>query len=274
MKKMKKMKKLLSLLVTLSLTSGVVFPATLSLGSRNLVSEDESNFNISVDAGNQSYDNAGTGNALVTTSLGTVSDYKFFHSPSETIVSYANGGTRISDATSDAANIDGPGLDWSNVWTSSNPGADLTSPSNSKDFSSVLVPFTFAQSAEVDGTINITGLASGTIYIPHGTFRNQFTLTLTMTGAGQTDLVAFDHLDDEVGNNIGWVTDFSFTNEGQYDTIEYNYSHVDHDGSRARFMGLILSDITPIPEPTTSALLCLGGLCLTFRRRRQHHFVV
>ena len=54
---------------------------------------------------------------------------------------------------------------------------------------------TFARAAEVDGTIDISGLASGQIYIPHGTFINQWTLTLTMSGPGQPDIVAIDSLE-------------------------------------------------------------------------------
>jgi hypothetical protein len=84
-------------------------------------------------------------------------------------------------------------------------------------------------------------LRAGTLYIPHGTFINQWTLTLTMSGPGQEDVVATDaQTANGVGTNFGWITSFSFTNTGAYNTITYNYTNGDRDGSRARFMGVIL----------------------------------
>ena len=90
-----------------------------------------------------------------------------------------------------------------------------------------------------------------------------------MTGAGQTDIIASE---TQGGNgpttNFGWITEFSFTNEGQYDTIAYNWTHADRDGSRARFQGVLL-DGEAIPEPSAAALFGLAGLGFLMRRRRR-----
>jgi len=253
--------------------------ATLTLGSRVLVSENNQNFNISVFPGAAGYDNTGTtvSNPPLATGTfgdGTVLDYNFFHSPDETIVSYASGGAGlISDATSDAGNINGAGENWSNVWTTTDPGGAFPSPTNPKDFNSGAVPNTFARSAEVDGTVDISELSTGVIYIPHGTFINNWTLTLTMSGPGQQDIVASDTQGGNgEGTNFGWITDFSFDNAGGlYDTIAYNYTNGDRDGSRARFMGVILDGVA-VPEPSTLALATLGllGLMGLLERRRRH----
>ena len=74
---------------------------------------------------------------------------------------------------------------------------------------------TFARAAEVDGTIDISGLGSGTVYIPHGTFVNNWTITLTMSGPGQPNIVAIETQGGNGPNtNFGWITDFNFTTDG------------------------------------------------------------
>ena len=183
--------------------------------------------------------NEGTGSALTTYAMGEAG--------------------LIPTPTAPSENVHGNGEDWANVWTASDPGVDFVNP---KDFN---IPGedppgnntgvagaanTFARAAEVDGTIDISSLRAGTVYIPHGTFVNQWALTLTMSGPGQDDIVAVDEQPaNGPGTNFGWITSFSFANPGAYDTISYNYTHGDRDGSRARFMGVILEaaeDTTPM----------------------------
>ena len=247
--------------------------ANLTMGSRILVSENNQNFNISVFGGKATYDDSGRNTPVPLTNTfgdGKVLDYNFFHSPSESIVSYASGAAgRISDGTSAAGNINGSGENWSNVWTTTDPGVGF---STTKDFTNGGVPNTFARTANITGTIDISGLASGQVYVPHGTFVNQFNLTLTMTGAGQPDIVASDIQNSNLSNlNRGWITDFSFENaQGLYDTIEYSYTNTDTDGSRARFMGLILDGVAFVPEPSTLFLSVFGLMSLVACRRRRN----
>jgi hypothetical protein len=220
--------------------------AELVFGSRVLVSENNQNFNISVFPGAASYDNTGTLRSnppLLTNDFGggTVIDYNFFHSPTETIESYAKGEAGlISDATCPPENIGGAGENWSNVWTTTDPVGFTTT----KDFNSGAVANTFARSAEITGTINIAGLTEGTVYFPHGTFINQWSLTLTMSGSGQPDIIAIDaDTANGAGTNFGWISDFAFADAATYDQITYTYTNADRDGSRARFMGVILDGI-------------------------------
>jgi len=253
--------------------------ASLVLTSRTQVSSNNANFDISVFDGNAKYNDRGLGGSepgvptsQTTLGDGTVLSYNFVgnEGTGSALTTYASGGSRTPTPTAPAANVHGNGEDWANVWTTNDPGAALDFSGSTKNHNPTGIAGavnTFARAAEVDGSIDITGLASGDIYIPHGTFINQWTLTLTMSGPGQTDVVAFDTQDiNGPGTNLGWITNFTFTNEGQYDTISYNYTNADRDGSRARFMGVVLTP-QAIPEPSSLALLGLAGLGLLRRRR-------
>ena len=212
--------------------------ADLTLGSRVQVSTNNVDFNISVFPGKAGYE--GDNESPVTSGTfgdGTVLDYRFFDSPGTSINSYADGGGgRVGMATSPAANINGAGESWSDLWTTNDPGTNFSTTPNFPTSVN-----TFARSANVSGTINISGLVSGTIYIPHGTYVNQWTLTLTMTGPGQPTLVATDsQTSNGPQTNFGWITDFSFSDAADYTSITYSYTNQDTDGSRARFMGVII----------------------------------
>lgn len=273
------MKYLLTLPAALCLTALGANAASLSLGARTQVSSNNANFDLSVFAGQAAYNDRGVGGAepgaptfRTTLGDGTLDSWNLVGNAGtgSPLTTYASGGSRIGTPISPAANVHGNGEEWANVWTTTDPGAGMVF-AGTRDHNPTGVAGaanTFARAAEVDGTIDISGLASGQIYIPHGTFINQWTLTLTMTGLGQTDIVALDtQAINGPGTNLGWITDFTFTNEGQYDTIAYNYTNADRDGSRARFQGVLLDGVA-IPEPSTSLLFGLAGLGLFLRRRR------
>ena len=64
---------------------------------------------------------------------------------------------------------------------------------------------------------------------------------MTMSGPGKMDIVALDtQSTNGASTNLGWISSFNFINRDGYDTITYNYTNGDRDGSRARFMGVIL----------------------------------
>jgi hypothetical protein len=226
--------------------------AELRLAERVQVSTNNSNFDISVFPGGAAYNDRGTqgtdnapGIPTFTNTLGdgTVLDYNFvgIEGTGSALTTYADGGAGlIPTPTAPAANVHGNGEDWANVWTVTDP-VDFTTVKDHNPTGVAGAANTFARAAEVDGTIDISGLTDGTVYFPHGTFVNQWTLTLTMSGPGQEDIVAFDTQPvNGESSNFGWITSFAFEDAGDFTTIAYNYTHADRDGSRARFMGVIL----------------------------------
>ncbi|MFT7302099.1 MAG: hypothetical protein ACI8UZ_000935 [Akkermansiaceae bacterium] len=253
------MRRIASAIATLVLLSTSVQAASLDLGDRIRVSTNVIDFNLSVFPGKAGYE--GDDESPVTFGIfgdGTVTDYHFFNSPADSINSYADGGAGlIGMAVCPAQNINGGGESWSDLWTTNDPGPGYTT---TPDFSTSVN--TFARSANISGTIDISGLESGTIYIPHGTYINQWALTLTMTGPGQNPITTDDtQQSNGPSTNFGWITDFAFTDASLYDTISYTYTNGDIDGSRARFMGVIL-DGTPIatnpPTVINGAVTKLG----------------
>ena len=207
------------------------------------VSENESVFNVSVFPGKAGYNN-GTVSGIF--GDGTVTDYRFFTADTDTLWSWADGGAgRVAPVTSPPPeNVTGNvnnSQNWPDVWITSDPDTDPA------DFTTN----TQAGAQNITGTIDISGLGSGTLYFIYGTYYNPNTLSLTMSGTGQPDVVA-EHTEDPPNTvNFGWVSSFDFSGAGAYNTITYTYTNTDVDASRARFMGVIVDggDISKAHDP-------------------------
>ncbi len=250
-----KTRSLLKILAVSGLLTAGGHAADLFLQARTQVSSNNANFDISVFDGNAGYNDRGNGGAEPgvpafrnTFGEGTVADYNFVgnEGTGSPLVTYASGTAGlIPTPTAPPENTHGNGEDWANVWTTSDPGADLEfsgSPKDHNPTNTIGAANTFARAAEVTGTIDISSLTVGTVYIPHGTFINNWTVTLTMSGPGQDDIVVTDTQGGNgPGTNLGWISEFNFVDAAAYDTITYNYTNADRDGSRARFMGVILT---------------------------------
>lgn len=246
------------------LASLIAHGASLTEGPTTLVSTNNANFDLSVFPGAAGYNDRGVGGSEPGTPSftntfgdGTVVDYNFIGNSGtgSALVTYASGGAGlIPTPTSPTANVHGNGEDWANVWTTTDP-AGFTSTKDHNPTGVAGAANTFARCANVNGSINISGLTSGTIYFPHGTFINQWEISLTMTGPGQPTLNATASQPNGTSPNKGWITEFTFSDAAAYDTITYNYTNGDTDGSRARFMGVILDGTsTPTAAPTVTNL--------------------
>jgi hypothetical protein len=247
------------------------------------VSANNANYDLSVFDGQAAYNDRGVGGSEPgaptfrnTLGDGTLLSYNLVgnEGTGSVLTSYASSGTRTpvpvadnSGATTTHAN----GENWSNVWVTTDPGAGTVFTGTQDGTAGVAgAANTFARASTVDGTVDISGLASGQVYFPVGSYLQGFSLTLTMTGSAADIVADYTVATNDFGRtNAGWISEFSFTNEGQYDTINYEWRHQDIDGSRARFQGVMLDGAAAaIPEPSGVALLGLAGFGFLFRRRR------
>jgi hypothetical protein len=195
---------------------------------------------------------------------GTILDYRFFNSPNATFNTngYANGGDGIVGVAS-ATNTANNDLNWADVWTTGDINSDPA------DFTSQ----TLARSQGIMGSINIAQLESGSLDFITGTFINSWTIALTMSGTGQSDVVAMFTRGNGPSVNTAFNSTFSFSDAALYDTISYTYTNTDTDGSRARFMGVVVDGVAVTAEavsaPATLALLSLGLVGLGWSSRKK-----
>jgi hypothetical protein len=271
-----------SVLTIIALSAVTAQGASLVSVANTVVSNNNANYDLSVFDGQAAYNDRGVGGAEPgaptfrnTLGDGTLLSYNLVGNAGtgSVLTSYASSGTRTPVPVADNSGVTtthGNGENWANVWVTTDPGAGTVFTGAQDGTAGVAgAANTFARASTVDGTIDISGLATGDIYFPIGTFSNGFSLTLTMTGSGADLAADYTVANGVIGNtNRGFMSEFSFTNEGQYDTINYEWRHLDIDGSRARFQGVMLDGAAAIPEPSGVALLGLAGFGFLFRRRR------
>jgi hypothetical protein len=245
--------KLMLLVVAMAVIVGAsmnpVSAATLTLEELVEVSFDKSEFNISVYPGKASYSGSWVFDEIVYESAGvfgdgTVLGYRFFNSDGLVLSSYADDGSGIVAPVVSPPDVDVGGSEsWANVWTTTDPGVDFV---NSAD----ITEDTLTRSRNITGTIDISSLSLGTVYVIFGANRNWATVTLTMSGAGQTDIQAEYYIDPPNDKNRMWVSSFDFSDAGGYETITYAYTYANAD--RCRFMGVIIDgpDGPEIISPT------------------------
>lgn len=154
-----------ALIAILTLTHCSVDAAVIAVDQNVLVSYNHSIFNVSTYPDKAGY----SGNSEAGTfGDGTVLDYRFFNNSGTTFngTGYANGGAGlVSTATATNSNgTNGGALNWADVWTTNDPGTNF-SGGDAANFTTDTV----ARSQGVSGTIDISGLAEGTLDFIHGT---------------------------------------------------------------------------------------------------------
>ena len=271
------------ILAIIALSAVSAHGATLTNVANTLVSANNANYDLSVFDGQAAYNDRGVGGTEpgepTTRNIlgdGTLLSYNLVGNAGtgSVLTSYASSGTRTPVPVADnsgALTTHGNGENWSNVWVTTDPGAGTVFTGTQDGTAGVAgAGNTFARASTVDGSVDISGLASGQVYFPVGSYLQGFSLTLTMTGSAADIVADYTVATSDFGRtNSGWISEFSFANEGQYDTINYEWRHEDIDGSRARFQGVMLDGAAAaIPEPSGVALLGLAGFGFLFRRRR------
>jgi len=230
--------KLMLLVVAMAVIVGAsmnpVSAATLTLEELVEVSFDKSEFNISVYPGNASYSNV-DGSVTGVFGDGTVLGYRFFNSDGLVMSSYADDGTGIVAPVVSPPEADLDGSEsWANVWTTTDPGVDFATAAD-------ITEDTLTRGSNITGTIDISSLSSGTVYVIFGGLKNNLSVTLTMSGAGKTDIQAEYSWDNPATLNTFWVASFDFSDAGGYETITYHYT-IDV-ARRGRFVGVIIDNL-------------------------------
>jgi len=168
--------------------------------------------------------------------------------------------------TTNSTTFDGFGQNQLQLWNATDPGADLTSPVTAPDATG---PGYRGGFVDATALIDISALASGTAYVFYGDFRGTPSLSAVMRDldGGAPDLAIADaHLNgDRANRGEYYVAELDFLNDAGYDQIEYTWLAGGDGGTNGRFGGTVLTG-SPIPEPSSIALLGLGALA--FLRRR------
>jgi len=262
---MKKIKynQLLTLALALAVTSS--YAATLvSGGTDHLVGGGNSNddYLISVNANNAGYANTYSGGTLLTGSINVafnnpIVGYRFVNASSgPAINSVLESGGIVSLMTTTDTSFDSFGQNDGAFYTTTDPGSNLLSPTGSANSTAPGI----RDLSDFSGSVDISGITAGSIYMFYGQWNTGASLTATMSGTALSDINSgelFGGVTATAQQNI-FVTRIDFVNDLGYDTISYT-----SNGSR-----LVGAVVTAVPEPSTLALLGFAGLALMLRRRR------
>lgn len=268
------------ILAGLAFTAPSAHAATLTEGVFHIVGSangpaSDTQFKVSVYPGSEGF--AGVGNVGSTavpvdeTFNNPIVDYRFFTDAgisSDVAFTYASGGggliSDLSPLLFSTGYFGSP--DIGKVWETTDPGTGYVNPA---DFDANTM---LGNTTTVDGSVDISSLDSGSLYFLYGGYRtwNYFDITMSDTDGPAADLVLTDVGDNDYSNNNEfYVYSVDFVNDAGYDTIGYHYDNSGVDNGR--FVGVVVTAPTTIPEPSTFALAALGflGLLFTGCRRRK-----
>jgi len=263
-------------LACLAFTATSAHAAMLTEGVFHIVGGNA--FNVSVYPDNAGFYGADGANGVVDEKFNNpIAAYRFFTDAgvdNYTAATYASGGAGI---ISDASPLEfrtgyfgSP--DNANVWETTDPGTGYANPA---DFTNNTM---LGNTTNVEGSIDISELTTGSIYFFYGAYRSRpvFNLTMSDTDGPEADILLTDVGDnDSANNNEFYACSIDFVNDAGYDEISYVHpnSRITSNGGSGRFMGVVVTapPTIIIPEPSTFLIWALGLLGLgwyAWRRRK------
>lgn len=153
--------------------------------------------------------------------------------PANTIATVISKGVSISARTTDDA-FDSFNSDAAKIWLSSNPGADLEKPADRPDFTAGIRDI-----SNIRGSIDISGLASGTVYFFYGDCKGRPSIIAAMVdhdGPEPGIVLTNFHNGDLANRSERYMSSLTFVNDAGYDTIEYDFS-----GKTGRWDGVVVA---------------------------------
>ncbi len=179
--------------------------------------------------------------------------------------------SRISYATQDTV-FDGFGQNQLKFWSTTNPGADLATGGGGQ------IPFNVVADENPSGgyrsfggavgTIDLTGLFAGSLYIFYGSFNATPSVSAILkdTDGNAPDIVISNaHLNNDSANRTEYyVAELDFITDGIYDTLEFEHlaNGVDYTGNGRGLGTLLTGSDTPPPELSLQVDTVTGQMTL------------
>lgn len=255
--------------ITILVATATSHSATLLQGEFQAIGDTNTsplstNPGISVTSGQEGYstgrDGLGTG-GLDGSFNNSILDYAFYTSGTGSVVeSFGGAASLIGTLSSSGTSTDVGGM---SLWAGSNTAGAVDQS-------------TWARPGVVSGTVDISGLDSGSLYMFFGTrvgSGDPYDISFSITGTGPV-VPVLEELNVNntslggtgIQNNTWFVYRADFADAADYDTLTYTYAGDNTSAARSRFAGTVLTGV--VPEPSSTALLGLGGLAFLLRRRR------
>lgn len=210
--------------------------------------EERPDVSLSLYPGKASFLSRGTPETSGILGRGSVADYLLFGSRTGSdpirLKAYAQGVPQLMDAP-EVKFYTRPTGDFLDVWTDTDPGASFSTPPDFKGNSDIRT-YTSVCAQDITGTIDISDLSEGSVYLLYGSFKDSVTVSASLSGTGLPAQTA-QHTEPHGDARIHWwITEFKFSDAQQYDTFTYHYANADEDGSRAHFIGVFLDAEVPL----------------------------